>query len=237
MKELIVALDFPYPEKAVTMARHLAGHIRWVKIGLELFCQTGPAIVHSMKDLGFKVFLDLKFLDIPNTVRGAAASAARIGADMITVHITGGKEMITAARQGIQQVDAPPPLLMGVSVLTSMGIEDLTRTFPLKNSADIPSIVTRMSLNGQQWSLDGIVCSGQEAGMVRNLCPLPFMIVTPGIRMAQVQDDQKRITTPAQAIAEGSNFLVVGRPITMAKNPLATAQKYLQAIKEPPCNQ
>ena len=237
MKELIVALDFPSPEQAISMARHLAGHIRWVKIGLELFCQTGPAIVHSMKDLGFNVFLDLKFLDIPNTVRGATASAARIGADMLTVHIAGGQEMITAAREGIQQVDAPGPLLMGVSVLTSMGIEDLSHTFPLKNTADIPSIVTTMSVNGQQWSLDGIVCSGLEAAMVRRLCPLPFMIVTPGIRMAQIHDDQKRITSPAQAITMGSNFLVVGRPITTAKDPLATAQLYLQALKESSCKQ
>ncbi|MFA6809587.1 MAG: orotidine-5'-phosphate decarboxylase [Desulfoplanes sp.] len=233
MKELIVALDFPSPDQAIAMARHLSGQIRWIKIGLELFCQSGPAIVQTMKDLGFNVFLDLKFLDIPNTVRGAVASATRIGADMLTVHIAGGKDMITAAREGIQQKNiGPAPLLIGVTVLTSMNIKDLKGTFPLRNSADVPSIVKNMSIQGQKWSLDGVVCSGQEAGMVRQQCPLPFMIVTPGIRMTQIKDDQKRVTTPAQAITSGSNFLVVGRPITMANDPLATAHAYLQALEK-----
>ncbi|MDD2219670.1 MAG: orotidine-5'-phosphate decarboxylase [Desulfoplanes sp.] len=233
MKELIVALDFPSPDQAIAMARHLSGQIRWIKIGLELFCQSGPAIVQTMKDLGFNVFLDLKFLDIPNTVRGAVASATRIGADMLTVHIAGGKDMITAAREGIQQKNiGPAPLLIGVTVLTSMNIKDLKGTFPLRNSADVPSIVENMSIRGQKWSLDGVVCSGQEAGMIRRQCPLPFMIVTPGIRMTQIKDDQKRVTTPAQAITSGSNFLVVGRPITMANDPLATAHAYLQALEK-----
>ncbi|MFA7167063.1 MAG: orotidine-5'-phosphate decarboxylase, partial [Desulfoplanes sp.] len=163
----------------------------------------------------------------------AVASATRIGADMLTVHIAGGKDMITAAREGIQQKNiGPAPLLIGVTVLTSMNIKDLKGTFPLRNSADVPSIVENMSIRGQKWSLDGVVCSGQEAGMIRRQCPLPFMIVTPGIRMTQIKDDQKRVTTPAQAITSGSNFLVVGRPITMANDPLATAHAYLQALEK-----
>ncbi len=230
MKELIVALDFPAPEEAITLARNLSGQVRWVKIGLELFCQAGPSIVQTMKDLGFKVFLDLKFMDIPNTVRGAVASAARTGADMLTVHLLGGKEMIAAAREGLTAGTGPAPLLVGVTVLTSMDAEDLTSSLSLPASLATATMVRNMSSQACAWGLDGVVCSGQEAAAVRDLCPAPFALVTPGIRMGQTDDDQKRVTTPAQALAMGSNFLVVGRPITRAEDPCAAARAYLLEI-------
>ena len=231
MKELIVALDFPAPEQAIALARNLAGEVRWVKIGLELFCQGGPAIVQTMKDLGFKVFLDLKFMDIPNTVRGAVAAAARTGADMLTVHLFGGQDMIKAAREGLKESGVQtPPLLVGVTVLTSMEACDIAAPLALSTSIDTAAMVLNMSRQALEWGLDGVVCSGQEAAQVRDICPPPFRLVTPGIRMGQTSDDQKRVTTPAQAIARGSNFLVVGRPITRAEDPCAAAKIYLQEI-------
>ncbi|WP_462324859.1 orotidine-5'-phosphate decarboxylase [Desulfoplanes sp.] len=230
-KDLIVALDFPSPEPALSLATTLAGHVRWVKVGLELFCRTGPAIVARLNDLGFKVFLDLKFMDIPNTVKGAVASAAAAGADMLTIHLMGGGDMAAAALEGAAGNNGRPPVVIGVTVLTSMGTRDLA---PANFSrAPMGEIVQSMALQGYEWGLDGIVCSGQEVERVRERIPRPFTIVTPGIRLDKHgPGDQKRVTTPSQALSAGTDYLVVGRPITRSSHPLQTAQHYLHVLEE-----
>jgi orotidine-5'-phosphate decarboxylase len=231
-KELIVALDFASREQALAMATTLSGRVRWLKVGLELFCRTGPEIVATLKKLGFKVFLDLKFMDIPNTVRGAVASACRSGADMLTIHLMGGEAMATAALDGTRAAENHSPLLIGVSVLTSMTKEDLC--FAPAMHGDLEEAVLTLSDHARKWGLDGIVCSGQEVQRVREQSPHPFAIVTPGIRMGNqnTADDQQRVSTPEAAVAAGSDYLVVGRPITRAGDPVHAAQCYLDAIEE-----
>jgi orotidine-5'-phosphate decarboxylase len=231
-KELIVALDFPSRDQALDMARSLSGHVRWVKVGLELFCRTGPEIVPTLARMGFKVFLDLKFMDIPHTVQGAVASACATGADMLTIHLTGGQAMARAARQAVREASRKPPLLMGVTVLTSMSPVDLG--MDADQSCTLEDTVVSMACKAHAWGLDGIVCSGQEVPRIRQQCPTPFAIVTPGIRLESPDtgDDQKRVTTPQAALDAGSNYLVVGRPITRAADPVGTAQRYLDAVEE-----
>ncbi|GAU07514.1 orotidine-5'-phosphate decarboxylase [Desulfoplanes formicivorans] len=232
-QKLIVALDFPSREQALAMARTLSGHVRWVKVGLELFCRTGPEIVSTLDNLGFKVFLDLKFMDIPHTVQGAVTSACAAGADMLTIHVTGGQAMVQAALRGARMAGKKPPLLIGVTVLTSMSSNDLALV--AGRSRNLEDTVSSMAHQARTWGLDGIVCSGQEVQRIRQQCPEPFTIVTPGIRLKKdldSEDDQKRVTTPKAALRAGSSYLVVGRPITRATDPVGTIQRYLDTIEE-----
>jgi orotidine-5'-phosphate decarboxylase len=230
-KELIVALDFPSQKQAVAMAEALSGHVRWLKVGLELFCRTGPEIISILKSLGFKVFLDLKFMDIPNTVRGAVASACAAGADMLTIHLMGGQAMAAAALEGTRATTSQRPLLIGVSILTSMSGADLPFAAAHVN---LEETVLDLAGHARKWGLDGIVCSGQEVQRVRQQSPRPFAIVTPGIRLSDQEgkDDQKRVSTPEVAVAAGSDYLVVGRPITRADDPVHASLCYLDAIEE-----
>ncbi len=232
MAELVVALDFPDSGQALGLARTLAGSAAWVKVGLELFTAEGPALVAALKDLGFKVFLDLKFLDIPNTVRGAVRSAARLGADMVNIHVLGGERMAEAARQGRDEGAAPGtagPLLLGVTVLTSMDDEDLPLPFP----GGARAFALELARRGRAYYLDGVVCSGQEAAQVKAACGSGFLCLTPGIRPAGGEDDQRRTVTPAQAVAAGADFLVVGRPVTRAADPRAAVRELLEQMAVP----
>lgn len=231
MAELVVALDFPDSGQALGLARTLAGTAPWVKVGLELFTAEGPSLVAGLKDLGFRVFLDLKFLDIPNTVRGAVRSAARLGADMVNIHVLGGARMAEAARQGRDEgaTGGKGPILLGVTVLTSMDDADLPLPFP----GGAQALALELARRGRAYYLDGVVCSGREAAAVKAACGRDFLCLTPGIRPAGGDDDQRRTVTPAEAVAAGADYLVVGRPVTRAADPRAAALALLDQMAAP----
>lgn len=223
MSELVVALDFKDARSAIEMAEKVRGIAPWVKVGLELFCAEGPEVITRLKEMGFKVFVDLKFFDIPNTVKGAVRSATRAGADMLSLHALGGERMAVAAREGRVEGAAggDGPLLMAITILTSMGEEDIP--FPVPSG--LGDVVLDLALGASQAGLDGVVCSGLEVAAIKEKCGDDFLCLTPGIRPASVSDDQRRVVTPSQAVARGSNFLVVGRPITGADNPAEAARR------------
>ncbi len=234
MSELVVALDFQNKKQALTFAQKVAGTVSWVKVGLELFCAAGPELICELKELGYKVFVDLKFFDIPNTVRGAVQSATLAGADMLTLHILGGQRMAEAALEGREQGarQGAKPLLLGVTVLTSMNFSELESFDILPTGSEdemLNALVLKLAHAAKSYYLDGIVCSGLEVASVKIACGADFFCLTPGIRLdsdAQ-SDDQRRIVTPQYAVRKGSNFLVVGRPITQALDPLLMAKKIL----------
>ena len=214
-ERIIVALDCG-PAEALDIAERLAGHARWVKVGMTLYYAVGPSIVRSMHKLGYKVFVDLKLHDIPHQVRGAAQSLGQAGADLITVHASGGEAMMAAAlagaRKGASLAGAQPPLVCAITVLTSMDALQLAAC----GVSDSPmGQVTRLASLAQRSGLDGIVCSPQEAAAMRSLLGPSAAIVTPGVRPAgSAVGDQSRIATPAEALAAGASHLVIGRPIT-----------------------
>lgn len=215
-KNIIVALDYNDPEKAMAMVDQLDVARCRVKIGKELFTYAGPDLVRCVQDKGFEVFLDLKFHDIPNTVAKACAAAAELGVWMLTVHASGGQEMMLAAREGVSSASRAP-LLVAVTVLTSMQASDLTL---LGVDRSLEEQVMRLASLAQQSNMDGVVCSAQEVIELRKLLSENFSLVTPGIRPAgAASGDQKRVMTPAEAIRAGSNYLVIGRPITQARDP------------------
>ena len=222
MADLIVALDYTDALDALTMAGSLRHEVRWAKVGLELFTREGPRVVQTLKGMGFKVMLDLKMFDIPNTVRGGIRSACWIGVDLITLHTLGGERMIRAAveeaeSQAVQTGKAP--LLFGVTVLTSMEQGELPGY-----DGDISELASNLAVQAQSWGLNGVVCSGFEVEAIKKACP-GLLCLTPGIRPATGgKDDQRRIVTPAGAVAAGSDFLVVGRPVTQAGDPVEAAR-------------
>lgn len=230
LPELVVALDLPDAAQALDLARALPAEC-WAKVGLELFTAAGPEVVSGLAEGGRKVFLDLKFLDIPNTVRGAVRSAARLGAAMADVHVLGGARMLAAALEGREDAAAegfPRPLLLGITVLTSMGPGDL----PLPGAADPAGLVPDLARLAKAEGLDGVVCSGHEVGAIKDACGPDFLCLTPGIRPAGADaGDQRRTMTPAQAAAAGADFLVAGRPITRAADPAAAARAMLEQIR------
>ena len=215
---VIVALDFSDESRVLEFVDQLpAGSCR-LKIGKELFTHAGPALVRSLVERGFDVFLDLKFHDIPNTVARACAAAAELGVWMMNVHASGGRKMMQAAQQALEASGKDRPLLIAVTVLTSMGQEDLLEV----GVHDSPAMqVSRLAGLTQECGLDGVVCSAQEAGELKSQMGDDFILVTPGIRPAGSDTgDQKRIMTPLQAMQSGSHYLVIGRPVTQAKDPL-----------------
>jgi orotidine-5'-phosphate decarboxylase len=222
-ESIIVALDCSEPE-AVDLAQKLQGQARWLKVGMTLYYAAGPAIVARFKEMGFKVFLDLKLHDIPHQVQGAAAALVKAGADMLTLHCSGGLEMLKAGEKGAADKAAalgrPKPLTLGITVLTSMDASDLasigaSATTPLEQ-------VLKLAELARQAGLSGVVASAQEAGALRTLLGPQAAIVTPGIRPAgSTANDQKRAATPAEALAAGASHLVIGRPITAAADPAA----------------
>ena len=213
---VIVALDCDI-EEAFELADKLQGKATWMKIGMTLFYANGPAVVYALKERGFKVFLDLKFHDIPHQVYGAAASAARSGADMITMHAIGGLEMMRAAIDGLIEAELPDVVTLGITVLTSMSEEDLALTGVTRSVAEQERTLAEQA---QTAGLSGVVASPQEAAMLRETLGSSAYIVTPGVRPAgSSTDDQSRIATPRQAFDNGASHLVIGRPITAAPDP------------------
>ncbi|MBV0933407.1 orotidine-5'-phosphate decarboxylase [Marinobacterium weihaiense] len=220
---IIVALDYPDQVQALQMARQLDPSVCRVKVGKELFTRCGPSVVEALHALGFDVFLDLKFHDIPNTTARAVRAAAEMGVWMVNVHASGGRRMMSAAREQLEQVRDNRTLLIGVTVLTSMEREDLVE---LGLDVDPMEQVVRLAKLTQASGLDGVVCSAQEVSAIRAAIEQPFALVTPGIRPADAeQGDQRRIMTPAQAITTGSDYLVIGRPITQAEAPADVAAR------------
>lgn len=233
--QLIVALDVPTPRKALDLAKRLYGLVNWVKVGLELFLAGGQSFIAACKDMELQVFLDLKFMDIPNTVQAAVAQATAMDVDMLTIHCLGGRAMAKAALAGRDQSARSgqvPPLVLGVTILTSLGPADLV-WHPQGTADDLRALTVDLARSAQNWGLDGVVCSGQEILAIRQLCPEPFSLLTPGIRMSDAQaGDQTRVVTPAQAARDGSSYLVVGRPITRAVDPVRAARSYLTEIQQ-----
>ena len=216
--KIIVALDFPDAASALALVGRLDPALCRLKVGKELFTAAGPELVRALVARGFEVFLDLKFHDIPNTVAAACRAAAGLGVWMMNVHASGGRRMLTAAREAL--ADLPhPPLLIAVTVLTSMSAEDLSEV----GVADAPADqVLRLARLTQDCLLDGVVCSAQEASLLRASLGTDFRLVTPGIRPAGADSgDQRRVMTPVEALRAGATDLVIGRPITGVVDPLA----------------
>ena len=227
---LIVALDFSVAADAVNLARQLDPSTVRLKVGKQLFTAAGPDLVRSLQDLGFDIFLDLKFHDIPNTVAKAVHSAADLGVWMVNVHASGGSRMMRAAREAL--IDrAHKPLLVAVTVLTSMTREDLAE---LNWDADPLDRVYDLSTLAQQSGMDGVVCSAAEVSMLRRYHSQEFLMVTPGIRQSgDAVGDQRRVVTPLDAISAGATHLVVGRAITASLNPAETVLEILASISSP----
>ena len=216
--KIIVALDYASAAEAQTLVQRLAPGRCHLKVGLELYTATGPEFVRALTTRGFSVFLDLKFHDIPNTVAQACRQAATLGVWMLTVHCHGGPEMLRAARAAVAETKRKP-LIVGVTVLTSLAVDQLSA---VGVRDDVETQVLRLASLAADCGLDGVVAAPTEAAQLRTRFPAPFRIVTPGIRLAgSPGDDQRRFLTPAAAVQAGADYLVVGRPVTRAADPLA----------------
>ena len=219
-KDVIVACDFPSAGETLAFLDKLGSARPFVKIGMELYYAEGPQIVRSLKERGHKVFLDLKLHDIPNTVKKAMAVLASLGADIVNVHAAGTKAMMAAALEGLTRPDGSRPLLIAVTQLTSTDEETMQRELLIPET--MPATVMHYARNARDAGLDGVVCSPLEAAKVHEVCGKGFLTVTPGVRFADGdKGDQKRVMTPAEAKRIGSDYIVVGRPITAAPNPAA----------------
>jgi orotidine-5'-phosphate decarboxylase len=232
LERIIVPLDVPTLEEAIALIDKLE-QVRFWKVGLELFVSTGPQIIDLLKSRSKRIFLDLKFNDIPNTVAGACQAAARYGVDLLTIHATSGRDALKAAAEAVQagatQAGVQPPKLIAVSLLTSISSRQLA--FDLKIPLELPEYILEMALMAQETGLDGAVCSPQEVAKLRTCCEDNFLLVCPGIRPTwSVLGDQKRVFTPAQAFQAGADYLVIGRPITDAANPELAWKKICEEI-------
>ncbi len=225
--ELIVALDFEKLQNALDFVETAGDSVTWYKIGSQLFCSAGPTAVSALKAKGKKVFLDLKFHDIPNTVASAVAEAVKLGADMVNVHASGGREMMAAAVRAASD-NSPAgkrPLIIAVTVLTSMDEPALTEVMNRRETY-APSVhVPHLAKLAKESGMDGVVASAHEIDLIRRACGEDFVLVIPGIRPADSSaDDQKRVMTPGEAARKGADFIVVGRPVLKAKNPAEAAR-------------
>lgn len=228
---IVVAMDFDNANACLAMAKRLSPKDCRLKVGKELFTVCGPFIVEQLMHLGFDVFLDLKFHDIPNTTAKAVKAAAELGVWMVNVHASGGERMMVAAREILERQAGKRPLLIAVTVLTSMEQSDLTG---IGIQCSPEQHVMRLANLTRDCGLDGIVCSAQEAPLMRSHFGNDFCLVTPGIRLtSSPADDQRRTLTPAAAITAGSSYLVIGRPITQASDPIATCQAIIQTLGIP----
>tara|TARA_A100001015_G_scaffold28905_1_gene32116 strand:+ start:1671 stop:2366 length:696 start_codon:yes stop_codon:yes gene_type:complete len=225
---VIIALDFQCYERALDFVNLLKPTDCRLKIGKGMFTRFGPDFVKTLVTMGFDVFLDLKFHDIPTTVADAITAACDLGVWMVNVHLQGGQAMLTAARKAVDQSQSAKPLLIGVSVLTSLVDEDLMQ---LGYQDNTESMVLRLAQLAQQSALDGIVCSAQEIVPLRDRFANSLKLVTPGIRLTSGDDDQRRTMTPKEAVTSGSDYLVIGRPITQASDPAAVLQQILTDIR------
>lgn len=220
--KILVALDYPQEQQALNLVAQLDPALCRLKVGKEMFTHFGPAFVEKLHGRGFQVFLDLKYHDIPNTVAAACEAAADLGVWMINVHALGGRRMMQAAADVLAK-KSQPPLLIAVTVLTSMSQEDLSELGITRSPAELALSLAILAKNA---GLDGVVCSAQEAVVMRQNLGRDFLLITPGIRLADsAQDDQRRIMTPQAAMQAGASYLVIGRPITQAENPVAVLRK------------
>ncbi|WP_250657763.1 orotidine-5'-phosphate decarboxylase [Alkalimarinus coralli] len=227
LSPVIVALDYHSKQGALAMADKLNPRQCRVKVGKELFTLCGPEILEELHKRDFEVFLDLKFHDIPNTTTKAVQAAADLGVWMVNVHASGGRRMMESCCNGLAKYRTPPKLI-AVTVLTSMEKQDLSDI-----GLDVEPIdhVRRLAKLASDSGLDGVVCSAQEVTALRELCPGDFNLVTPGIRpLSSAKGDQKRVMTPEEAIAAGSDYLVIGRPITLAADPAAALEDIIKAL-------
>ena len=232
---VIVALDFASADAALALAARLEPRACRLKVGKELFTAAGPALIEKLTQRGFDIFLDLKFHDIPNTVAGACRAAAALGVWMLNVHALGGRAMLEAARDAIA-ASRQAPRLIAVTLLTSLAARDLA---DVGIGGDPAAAALKLARLAQASGLDGVVCSPQEAPLLRRECGSKFLLVTPGIRLnASKADDQQRVMTPAAAIAAGADYLVIGRPVTRAPDPAAvldTINREIAAIASNLC--
>lgn len=220
-KNLIIALDFPDGQQALNLVDRLDPADCILKVGNALFTRAGPDFIKVLVQRGYRIFLDLKFHDIPNTVANACSAAAELGVWMVNLHAGGGLRMMQAAREALTSF-AQRPLLIAVTVLTSMEDNDLQE---LGVEISLNEHVLKLAGLAHKAGLDGVVCSALEVPLIKAQCGSRFLTVTPGIRLAETQDDQKRVLTPAQALEYGSDFLVVGRPVICADDPAARVKE------------
>ena len=223
-KDVIIACDFSSKEETLAFLDKFYGKKPYVKIGMELFYAEGPEIVREIKARGHQIFLDLKLHDIPNTVKKSMSVLSRLDVDMVNLHAAGTRAMMEAALEGVTRLDGSRPLVIAVTQLTSTSQERMQEELLI--SAPIDDTVMHYAANAEKAGLDGVVCSPMEAGKVHETCGKQFLTVTPGIRFADGdKGDQVRVTTPAQAKEIGSDYIVVGRPITAASDPVAAYER------------
>ena len=224
VRDVIIACDFSSKEQTLAFLDRFTGRKPFVKIGMELFYACGPDIVREIKARGHKIFLDLKLHDIPNTVRKAMSVLSKLDVDMTNVHAAGTMDMMKAALEGLTREDGTRPMLIAVTQLTSTSEERMQRELLI--GATINETIAKYAENAKVAGLDGVVCSPLEAQLVKEHCGAEFKTITPGIRFADAAaDDQVRITTPARAREIGSDFIVVGRPVTAAEDPVAAYER------------
>ena len=226
-KDVIIACDFSSTAGTLNFLEKLGDRRPYVKIGMELFYAEGPGIVRALKERGHSVFLDLKLHDIPNTVKKAMHVLSGLGVDMVNLHAAGTAAMMEAALEGLTHVDGTRPLLLAVTQLTSTSEERMQKELLI--NASLEETVLSYAENAKRAGLDGVVCSPLEAGSVKRVCGADFLTVTPGVRFADGDvGDQVRVTTPADAAKLGSDYIVVGRPITQAADPVAAYERCLK---------
>ena len=229
--DVIIACDFDSAQKTLDFLDLFTGKKPFVKIGMELFYAAGPDIVRAIKERGHKVFLDLKLHDIPNTVKKSMAVLSSLGADICNLHAAGTTAMMRAALEGLTRPDGTRPLLIAVTQLTSTDEETMKRDLLIDRP--MAEVVRHYAMNAKEAGLDGVVCSPLEADAVHQACGASFLTVTPGVRFADGdKGDQKRVMTPADARKAGSDYIVVGRPITAAADPVAAYERCLKEFLE-----
>lgn len=234
LPRLIVALDVQSQAEALSWVDQLLPKVKVFKIGSLLFTRCGPSVIEELRSKGAEVFLDLKFHDIPNTVAECCRVAVDLDVLMVNLHLQAGekvaREALSALKEEAVRKGGRRPLLLGVTILTHLEREDLI-TLGWKMSAPLEEEVSRLASLGQQWGLDGVICSPQEISMIRSRCGPDFCIVTPGIRpTGTALHDQKRVLTPQEAVAKGADFIVVGRPILESQNPLSMVSEILEEV-------
>ncbi|BBA79996.1 orotidine 5'-phosphate decarboxylase [cyanobacterium endosymbiont of Rhopalodia gibberula] len=226
--QVIVPLDVPNLTEAITLLDKLPQVSFW-KVGLELFAATGPNILTILKERKKRIFLDLKFHDIPNTVAGACRSASEYGVDFLTIHATAGQTALQAATKAINNT-AYRPQLLAITLLTSLNSRELA--FDLKVSLNLPEYILKMAIFAQKFGANGAVCSPREVSQLRQICGDDFLLVCPGIRPSWFDNgDQRRVMTPSEAMKAGADYLVIGRPITMANDPIAAWEKICEELE------
>ena len=230
-RDVIIACDFSSKEQTLNFLDKFTGRKPFVKIGMELFYAEGPEIVRTIKERGHRIFLDLKLHDIPNTVKKAMSVLRNLDVDMTNVHAAGTVDMMRAAIEGLTREDGTRPLLIAVTQLTSTSEERMQKELLI--GASINNTIVKYAENAKAAGLDGVVCSPLEAAMVKEACGVEFMTVTPGVRFADGDvGDQVRVTTPERAKEIGSDFIVVGRPITAADDPVAAYERCMREFAE-----